>query len=202
MADHDYFDDTKPTTFKVDRNSSYAKKTKKGFRGDYWNSHHVVPCGWLKKSLDAFLEGKHDGYKRALGRFTKWDVNEKYNLLGLPNEVAYLLAYKDPGAATIKFDHPTWMKALRKSLAGQPHGPIHLPVNWGHTEYNQLVKSDLDPIWDKLGAKFKTHEPVSANNLASEIQAVSDTYCEMLQGKEGQTKKRWDDGEFDFFLMI
>jgi hypothetical protein len=202
MADHDFFDDTKPTTFIVDRSSSYAKNTKKGFRGHYWNSHHVLPCTALKSSLSAFLDGKAMYFKRALGRFTKWDVNKGNNLLGMANEAAYLKAYGDPAFSNLAFHNPTWKMAMRKALAGAPHGPIHLPVSWGHVQYNRDVKAELDPIWDLLSVEVKNHKPVKANDLASEVQAVSDVFCGNLQARNGQTKKRWEDGEFDHFMMV
>jgi len=192
MADHDFFDDTKPTTFIVDRSSSYANNTKKGFRGDYWNSHHVLPCTSLRQSLTQFLKPKQLYYKRALGRFTNWDVNENYNLLGLPNEAAYLKAYGDPGFSKLNFDHPTWKPRMLPKFTAPPHGPIHLPTSWGHPEYNTNVKKQLDPIWDDLSVEAKNHKPIKATDMKGAVQDVSDVFCGILEAKIGQTKKRWE----------
>jgi hypothetical protein len=202
MPDHDFFDDTKPTTFVVDRSSSYAKNTTKGFRGNYWNSHHVLPCKSLRDSLNEFTKPKPLYFKRALGRFTKWDVNKKYNLLGLPNEAAYLKAYGDAAFSKLAFHNPTWKMAMRPSLAGAPHGPIHLPVSWGHVIYNRNVKAELDPIWDSLSVEVKNHQPVKANDLAAAVQGISDHFCADLQARNGQTKKRWEDDELHHFRMV
>jgi hypothetical protein len=193
MADHDFFDDSKPTTFMVDRTSSYAKNTGKGFRGDYWNSHHVLPCIAVRESLNKFLQPKPLYYKRALGRFTKWDINESYNLLGLPNEAAYLKAYGDPAFSKLDFDHPTWKPRMRPSLTGAPHGPIHLPTSWGHAKYNTDVRKQLDPIWDDLSVEAKNHRPIKADDMSAAIQDVSDVFCAKLEARTGQTRKRWED---------
>jgi hypothetical protein len=190
---HVYFKDSEPVTFIVHRRRGYAKKTVKGFRGTSWNSHHVLPCTSLKSSLDKFLDGKAPHFKQALGRYTKWNVNEEYNLIGLPHEAAYLAAYGDPKLSTLNFNKPQWMKAINFVAAIPPILPIHLPTSWGHTDYNVKVAKQLDKIWDKVDAKVKEHDKVEGNDLSSLVQAVSNVYCAKLTAKNGQTKERWED---------
>jgi hypothetical protein len=199
---HEYFNDSEPTSFVVHRKSGYAKNTVSGFRGDFWNSHHVLPCTSIKKSLDRFLDGKPIHFKQALARFTKWDVNKGYNLLGMANEAAYLKAYGDSKFSTLKLNRPQWMKAMNMVVNVPPMGPIHLPTSWGHPEYNVQVSKKLDVIWDDLGAKVNEHEKVEGKDLGSEIQGVSDVYCAKLEAKKGQTKERWLAEEWQHFEMI
>jgi hypothetical protein len=201
-TNHEYFNDTEPTTFVVHRKSGYAKNTVKGFRGDYWNSHHVLPCTSLQKSLDKFLKGKAIHFKQALGRYTNWNVNNEYNLIGLPNEAAYLKAYGDAKFNTLKLDKPTWMMAMNFVVNIPPIGPIHLPRNWGHAKYDKNVEKKLDVIWDDVDAKVVQHDKVQGNDLSSEIQAVSNDCCGQLEAKRGQTKERWLAEEWHHFEMV
>jgi hypothetical protein len=198
---HVTLDESKGITFFINRGSNYAPKCATGFRGNYYNAHHVVPCTSIQKSLKKFLASKPPEYNKALARFTKWDVNAGTNLIGLPHRLAYELAYgtKTPAQVPVK---PQWMMAKLVSLIVSPHLPIHLPTNWGHTDYNEDVEVKLDSIWANLSVEIENHEPVKADDMGGAIQGVSNGFRGLLSAKVGQNQTDWLNQSFAQFRMV
>jgi hypothetical protein len=89
---HVTLDEDKPKKLFIDRSSNYAQNCGDGFQGNYHNAHHIVPCTSIQQSLRDYLDTKPYTYNKALARFTDWNVNLGYNLIGLPHKHAYELA--------------------------------------------------------------------------------------------------------------
>jgi hypothetical protein len=196
---HVTLDESKGITLFINRSSSYAKSCASGYMGNYHNAHHVVPCTSIQRSLKKFLSTKEPAYNKALARFTNWDVNAASNLIGLPHRLAYELAFGTTSQIPVK---PQWrMAANLVSAALAPHHPIHLPTNWGHTDYNEDVMTALDKVWKTLSVEIKEHEPVKANDLGSRIQAVSNVFRGLLTAKVGQNQQDWQNKRFALFRM-
>jgi hypothetical protein len=185
--------------------STYRRHTKSGFKGTKWEGHHVVPGTSMEQSLETFLATKAetgDGYNKALSYFTHWDLNHAPNMLGLPTETTYREAYRN-STRPIQLDiqMPANLK-MPMPVTKMPFLPIHNPVDWGHTDFNENVKLKLDRIWANLNAKFEKHEPVEAADMQASIQNVSDAYRKTLQVKTLQTKQDWDLGNYAQFRMV
>ena len=198
---HELLEKYKDVTFKHWKDTTYRNHTKSGFKGSKWQGHHVVPGTSMEQSLDIFLEDKHDGYKNALANFTNWNLNQDYNMLGLPTATTYRKAYRRQGPIKLDVQMP---EELREPMpmTKMPFLPIHNPVSWGHTDFNKDVKLQLDPVWKKLNAEFKKHEPIKAADLQKEIQRISDVFRAKLQRRIGQTKQDWQAKEFAQFRMV
>jgi hypothetical protein len=194
----------KEKTFKDIKNHDYRSACKTGFKGGFWNAHHVVPCTSLKSSLIEYLDGKEAEYRLALAFFTKWDVNAAANLLGMPTHRTYVVAFTGMEKRGIDVGKPLWFqgaKKLARQSKGSPKYPIHIPTSWGHTDYNRQVKQALDDVWTKLQVKHKNHEPIEATNLGGEIQAIGTNYRSNLVAKTNQTIEDWKAGKYDQFKM-
>lgn len=202
MGNHVELNDKKPRTLFIARSSNYAKNCASGFQGDYHNAHHVIPCTSINNSLYTYLDKKPVAYNKALARFTKWDVNAEYNLVGLPHKHAYELHFKDVTRADLAGLAPQWMmKAV--ALPGLVKYPIHLPTSWGHVDYNKLVEEELDAIWDSLSVEVKKHEPIKADDMGQMIKNVGTAFRDLLVAKVAQTKADWQvDQKSPEFMMI
>jgi hypothetical protein len=203
MGKHVTLDESKGRTLFIDRKAGYAKNCKAGYRGDYWNAHHCVPCTSIQKSLKTYLDKKPPEYNKALARFTKWDVNAKPNLVGLPHKHAYRVAYGDTTSSLLALLlRRQWMMKKIQRPGGVRY-PIHLPTSWGHVQYNGLVKTQLDSIWTALSVEIKDHEPIKADDMGSAIQGVGDAFRAILMAKVGQTKAAWQqDPKSPQFMMV
>jgi hypothetical protein len=193
MGEHLELDESKPRKLFIARSSNYAANCSDGYQGNYHNAHHIVPCTAINKSLLAYLKNKPPAYNKALARFTDWDVNAGYNLVGLPHKHAYEHAYKETTHALLALLQPQWKMAVPGGVAS-PMFPVHLPTNFGHIEYNVLVKTQLDSIWMNLNPIIKKHEPISATDMGAMIKAVASAFLGLLKGKAVQTKVLWKAG--------
>jgi hypothetical protein len=187
---------------------TYRKNCKKGYQGGFNNAHHVVPCTSLSGSLMEYLEGKAPEYRLALAIFTVWNVNEEPNLVGLPEHRAYQIAFAAMDRRGIDAGKPIWyvkLKSVWSSVAWRskltPKYPIHIPTSWGHVDYNEKVQTSLDEVWTKLKVQHENHQPISAPDLGSEIQTISNVYREKLQAKTGQTIEDWKAKKYGQFRM-
>jgi hypothetical protein len=183
---------------------TYRNNTTSGFKGSKWEGHHVVPGTSMEQSLETFLDGKTDnreGYQKALANFTNWDLNEEYNMLGLPTATTYRKAYRKSRPLSFNLNMPADLRDPMP-ITKQPTLPIHNPVDWGHTLFNKDVKLKLDKIWAKLNEKFKKHEPIEAADMKDEIQGISDAFRKKLQAKTGQKRQDWIDEKFAQFRMV
>jgi hypothetical protein len=193
---------SKEKTFKDIKSTNYRNNCKTGYKGPKNNAHHVVPCISLRASLTDYLDGKEPEYRKALAFFTNWDVNAGTNLLGLPVQESYQLVFKSMDRRGIDVGRPKWIKPPWRHMT-TPKYPIHIPAGrWGHTDYNDLVETDLTAIWTKLEVKHEKHEPTEATDLGSEIQRVSRAFRAKLQAKVGQTIEDWKAGNFAQFMMV
>jgi hypothetical protein len=193
-----------PKTFEDTKSSStdYRANCKRGFVAMNFNAHHVIPCVSLSVSLASYLKGKTPEYREALDYYTKWDVNEEANMMGLPVFETYVAVFhsmeKKQG---LSVGPPRW-QTVGPSDPTTPKYPIHIPAAlWGHTDYNVLVETDLDDVWTKLQVTLKKHEFVKGNDLRAEIQRVSDSYRRKLMRKNKQTLEDWKAKKYDQFRM-
>jgi len=71
--------------------------------------------------------------------------------------------------------------------------PVHNPVNWGHTQYNEDVLAKLDgDIFDELRSKKLSNEHFKPEDLKKQITAVKDKFWGDLRGRgalEGMSGK-------------
>ena len=172
--------------------------------GVFQHAHHVIPCVSVAKSLAEYFPQKPVEYRRAVYYFTDWDINAGYNLLGLPTEFAYKVAFESMPNHGVNSGRPIWYieinrlldlwKALPWRSKRTPKYPIH-DGRFGHAEYNGEVKKKLDKIWMELSCKAVNHDPVSGDDLSGAIQGLSDLYRGKLQRKRDQTKEDWDSGD-------
>lgn len=198
---HELLEKYKDVTFKHWKDTTYRKHTNSGFKGSKWQGHHVIPGTSMEQSLEAFLKGKHEGYGKALANFTNWNLNQDYNMLGLPTETTYRRAYRKQRPIKLDVKMPTELSDPMP-MTTMPFLPIHNPVSWGHTDFNKNVKLKLDSIWVNLNAEFRKHEPIKAADMKDDIQGISDHFRGKLQRKTGQTKQDWPPKDPAAFRMV
>jgi hypothetical protein len=212
---HVQLEESKERKLFITRNSNYAKNcpSNSGYLGDYHNVHHLVPCTSINHSLITYLDKKKEKaptYLKALSRFTDWNVNLGYNLIGLPFEHAYALAYnKATNQALVDLlakllpKQRIW-KMAAVAIPGAVKYPVHLPTSFGHVKYNKLVEVELDMIWTELAVETdEKHEPIDATDMGQMIKAVGDGFKALLVAKVGQTESAWNANKFSYqFMMI
>lgn len=194
----------------------YRKSCKSGFKGAKWDAHHVLPQTSIETSVGQF-KGDKRRYLRDVKYITKWEINKPGNMLGMPQFISYLFYYQakddeleesnpkikkagetarvkgyaDTFNKTRKALRQAWYKGLSKQ---SPEGyPIHRPVSWGHTVYNDEVQSDLKTkVWDPLNAQKKKHK-TDAATVASVLNKMSTKYRNKLTKRGGGTsRKKWN----------
>lgn len=205
MSDEDHVEAyTKgPKQLVTTRESGYKNKAGGlGYCGWKRQVHHVIPCVSATQSKEDFLDTQDEPgpAKRALERITKYDVNERENLIGLPSQRVYAAKYCKPFAVVPKVSK--LIDALKKPLIAECDWPIHL---WNHPEYSRQVKVAMMKIWANAAIKIENHQPVSAKNLHDDIQGVSDDYRKKLEKpskKKKRTQEAWQSGDKSAFDII
>lgn len=206
---------------------NYRATCTSGFLGARWDAHHLLPQTSIEKAVGQFKDPKRK-YLSDVQYITNWVINNGGNMLGMPQFASFLfyyqakeglLAAQNPKLGTAgegakvkayantfnsvaKAARQKWLKDLPKQ---SPEGyPIHRPVNWGHTDYNDQVQADLKTkVWDPLDEKKKKHD-VDAASVAGQLGGMSTSYRAKLKARGATTtharwKKRYDKNDNAWF---
>lgn len=202
-----------------------CKNGGRGYLGPRFEAHHIVPQTSLERSV---LEcGRDVEYVNNVQYMTDWNINKDKNMMGLPNYHAYDLYYQSKSRLAYQTDSEqerklvSWfnnefsLKSRRKWLeeiqdvSPESH-PIHNPVNWGHTDYDEELVQELKQyVWNKTSDKKKKHELVP-EDVAAALDAVADMNYDYLLGRAaGVSLEKWerridpdDDGWHGPFTMM
>jgi hypothetical protein len=192
-----------------------CKQGNRGYLGPLHEAHHILPQTSIEESVTASAKGALDR-KRFLEDvqwLTPWNINQPDNMVGLPHYHAYDLYYQQKARLESKqgdaekslelvewFNHAykqdwaeRWLK--RFEFTGKPEGwPIHNPVSWGHTEYNERVKRELErEVWNPLEAGKANHQEHGAN-VRARLVRFSNDYFELLKARGAKaTREKWDE---------
>ena len=194
--------------------SDYRKSCGDGFKdGVKWDAHHVLPQTAIVQSIDTQKAPKRK-YITIVQLITDWNINKTENLLGLPQFISYLYYYRRQDdlvseqspklsgvgeLAKVKGYINTFNKARRallKTYAGitiSPENyPIHRPVSWGHTDYNQKVKGDLKRVWDGIQEQQKAHQ-MDATTVEGALNTLATNWKKYLRARGvGANRQKWD----------
>lgn len=141
-----------------------------------WQKHHVIPCVSMKRSIkDAATSKPH--LEKALKYFTKWNINEKPNLLLLPTRKVYQKAYGKKGGK----------QGVTKIVSNLP---CHQPTSWGHTIYNDKVEKNLLNVWANVTITIKNHK-LDANDVSGDIDTIRGTWEGRLTGGRVGSIQNW-----------
>jgi hypothetical protein len=194
----------------------YTETCTRGFKGGGYNAHHIIPQTALKRSANELKRPKKR-YITDVQYITDWNINNTNNMIGLPHFRSYLFYYqynadqideenpklkKDGEIAKIKRYINTfnkWTKETREgwledfTKRGNPETyPIHLPVSWGHTDYNVEVKTKIKTqIWEPLDEKQKEHE-LDAQKVTKLLNDLSNHYYRKLRNRKDAIRKNWN----------
>lgn len=203
---------------------NYRKTCTSGYLGPRCEAHHIIPQTSLERSiLDC---GKDVKYISKVQYITDWNINKKENMMGLPHYNAYDLYYQGKSRLTIEGDsdqgrkmvayfnkfklksRKKWLSKIQK-VSPESH-PIHNPVNWGHTDYDDALVDELKQhVWNTISDKKKEHE-LDAENVAAALDAVAEMNYDYLKKRgKGVSLEKWerrldpdDDGWYKPFTMM
>lgn len=147
-----------------------------------WQKHHLVPCTSCKESINTASKSK-EHLAEALKYFTKWNVNEKHNLIALPTRTTYQNVYGRLGAFK---DGPVAVAAG----AALGNLPCHQPTSWGHTVYNDKIERELAAIWAQVNIAVEAHK-LEANDVGADLKAKSDEWRATFPRKRQATLENW-----------
>ena len=197
---------------------------KRGYLGPRFEAHHIIPQTSLERSiLDC---GKDVQYVNDVQYITDWNINKAGNMMGLPHYHAYDLYYQGKSRLAAEADSEQargmaayfnsfklksrrrWLSAVQK-VSPESH-PVHNPVNWGHTDYDEELVQELKQyVWNKISDKKKKHE-LDAENVAAALDSVADMNHDYLIDRgQGVSLEKWecridpdDDGWYKPFTMM
>jgi hypothetical protein len=180
-----------------------------------WDAHHVIPQTSIWTAVDEVNPAEKRRYIEIVMFITDWNINDRGNMLGMPQFASYLFYYQAQDEnmseqnplisklgemAKIKGYINTFNKASRAlrqawlAAGKSPEGyPIHRPVSWGHVEYNKAIKSKLKAqVWDPIQENKKKHK-FDAKNVASGLNSISARAKANLRKRGiGANRKNWD----------
>jgi hypothetical protein len=163
----------------------------KGYHGNLWDAHHILPG----VSFTQVLEVDQDGYFKDCLNATDYDINKDYSMAGLPKLTAFILYFQQPHLKT------PYKRSKEKTVTMQRWGsvkqydkdkdkpvefpgnfPVHNPVNYGHTQYNDDVLAKLmSEVFNQLRKKKKKNEHPEPKDLKGQITSVKDYFWSELQ---------------------
>ncbi|ATB50043.1 hypothetical protein [Corallococcus macrosporus] len=159
-----------------------------GYLGPWANAHHLLPQNAFFRSTE---NHPNQAYIERVKWITPYNINRPSNMLGMPSFNIYALHYQRQRTLD-ELRHPEGkareyvskfneqearlrQRWLDKIVSGGPNmSPetiaIHLPVSFGHTEYNDVVTSALmENVWQVLNKEKDAHRISKAT-----FQAVQD----------------------------
>jgi len=177
----------------------------KGYHNAMWQAHHVLPGTTVSRATieEQIKDSEKVEYIEGCKWITDWDLNEKYNLIGLPTIWDYILAERISGdqkkkelieLSGSKKKRISRLEKLLKNFVGPIDLPAHQPVSWGHTDFNDEVMLYLKKeVWDPLKVKKKEHE-IEPESIKSKLDKSVKSFQDKLQRRgrrEGGTEKNW-----------
>lgn len=171
-----------------------------GYCGPKRQVHHIIPCVSATSSKDDFIADQDEPgpARRALERITAYDVNQRPNLIGLPNKDVYARKFCKRFAIMPKISK--MIDAVKNPLIAACDWPVHL---WNHPQYNFKAYQKMEPVWKRANIEIEQHKPVSAQNLKQSIQNCSNglkrTYLTNAARRKRRTQEAWQDGDKDAF---
>lgn len=198
----------------------YRSHCDRGFRKSIYQVHHIIPEDAIyNKAILKMTNAEKREYVLACLWITPWNINEKVNLIGLPDLSAFLIyfdkqkddeqqaAQKKLRAETgyigrkIKRFHELYEEIKRIALfaeAANPETyPVHLPVSWGHTKYNYAVADQVkSDVIDALN-ELKDDHTIKPENIAATFDAIAADWETFLLARAANAtyatwKKRYD----------
>lgn len=192
-------------------------KKSESYHGNRWDAHHILPGV-------VFSNARSDdpnGFIIECLNATEYDINAAYSLAGMPKLTAFIL-YFQRDRTMPKFDASKektvtmrrWGKVKKyKSQKDIPIAfpgdiPVHNPVNWGHTQYNEDVDEHLtSEIWNALRKKKKKKKAhFKPEDLKDKLTSAKDKFWKKLlkrgkgpgfgehKGIEANLRHRYDRG--------
>lgn len=178
----------------------------RGYLSDWHQAHHILPETCFEKSVEQISPDDKRVYIENCKWVTDWNLNETYNLMGLPRLWSYMLAYqkthgkgdernkvvsKRYGKIQLIKDRS---KIISETFIVPKDYPVHNPVNWGHIDFNEEVSDWLKiEIWDHLDEKKEEHK-INPESIRSYLdKGTNYFYNELINrgGREGGTEVNW-----------
>ena len=203
--------------------SKSCKAGKDGYLGPHSGAHHILPQTSFFMSMAA--HEKRDYIEKVM-RVTPYHINRQSNMLGLPTFSVYDLHYQKQHTldesqhsssvargyvATFNSYKEEWRKRwIQKLTSGlqnmsPEHLAIHLPVSFGHIEYNDLVADSLRrEIWQLLDGEKDKHKikKKTFDDIQIALTKLETTYRKRLKDRKTslqQWNKRNDPDETDWY---
>ncbi len=172
----------------------------RGYHGNRWDAHHILP-GVVFTRVN---EADKTGFIKDCLSVTEYDINASYSMCGLPKLTAFILYFQ---TTDMKFDASKektvtmkrWGKVAQYAnqkgvkIAFPGNFPVHNPVNWGHTEYNNEIYTKLDSeVFDDLKESKDEQAHFDPVDLKRAITEVKDAAWDELVRRgsmEGMTGK-------------
>lgn len=200
-----------------------CRARKDGYLGPYSGAHHLLP---QTSFFTSTAEHPKREYLQKVMKAIPYHINRESNMLGLPTFSIYDLHYQkehtlDPAqhtsarakgyAATFNNYKEEWRKRwLQKISSGGPNmSPetlaIHLPVNFGHIEYNDMVATDLKKsVWNLLDNEKDKHKikKKTFDNIRDALTTLENKYRIKLKNRKTslqEWEKRNDPQETEWY---
>jgi len=149
----------------------------RGYHGNRWDAHHVLPAVCFSWVTDSFVLACLD--------LSDYDINKAYSMAGLPKLTAFILALQSDSSIPYQCSHEMTVTMRRwgtvKQYANQAcmpivfpgNFPVHNPCNWGHTEYSKAVTDHLKTeIFKPLSKKKKKNQHFKPEDVAAQLKAA------------------------------
>jgi hypothetical protein len=195
-----------------------CKQGGRGFLGPNFGAHHIIPQYAIGLSTRRF----DPVYIEDIKYITPYILNRPSNMVGLPSFWSYDVYYealvreKDesarpdyPGASADWKDSyssgtrelwRSWVAKHRKNLSRRANpcpenNPIHVPVSWGHTEYNEQVATKLEQqVWKVLKREKSKHKisKKSFEAIQAQLQALETALYQRLMSRGATSPALWE----------
>jgi hypothetical protein len=223
MGDPDHFNATSKNKVGVfDKSPDYRKiclGCGHGYHGGLWQAHHVLPGVALQKATieNQVKNAEKAAYIENCKWITDWNLNENYNMMGLPTIWDYIIAEKIKQAAGSTAEkirlsdyRSNLIKALVNALGanfiGPKNLPAHNPVSWGHVDFNGEVTDFLKTeIWDHLNENKEEHK-INPESIKGQLDDAAEHFMSELnergqrgEGTEKEWPRRFDSGNTTWF---
>jgi hypothetical protein len=174
--------------YKQDSYRSTCQGCGRGYHGHRWDAHHILPA--------VSFQNIEDEFAISCLRITPFNINDKPCMGGLPKLTAFILALQSSMPMTpaqrkaeLTITMKRWgtvdpykadVKRLGKVFAFPGNFPVHNPVNWGHTIYNDEVTTYMNDMIFKPLKRGKPHpEPKSVQGA---LETAVTTHWTILTG--------------------
>jgi len=157
---------------------------KHGERGTEWQSHHILcicAMGDRTDGTDSKLTQELDDALYG----TDWNINEKLNMIGLPQKKKYREAYIKIEKMKPALQAAEWAKAGTDQKVLPADLPAH---NIDHNLYTDEAITYLqDNVWSKFKTGGKTHE-TRAEWLKTQLENASKEFEKRLLNRGARRK--------------